>query len=122
MVHWVHNGTIALENLRSGEAVGNEALVIGAAGRSLPNNELWRIELGKVTNQVACFRKVYATRKVSVRSPNESDASRKSFGHTFLVNPAAEVRQAYHLSADNISTQDNYTYSVIAEHVRLYLQ
>lgn len=76
MVHWVHNGTITLENLRGGEAVCNEALVIGAAGRSLPNNELWRIELGKVTNQVACFRKVYAAGKVSVRSPNESDASR----------------------------------------------
>lgn len=66
MVHWVHNGTIALENLRGGEAVGNEALVIGATGRCLPNNELWRIELGKVTNKVACFRKVYATGKVSV--------------------------------------------------------
>lgn len=61
MVHWVHNGTIALENLRGWKAVGNEALVIGAASCSLPNNKLWRIELGKVTNQIACFGKVYAT-------------------------------------------------------------
>lgn len=63
MVHWVHNGAIALENLCGGEAVGNEALVIGAACCSLPNNKLWRIELGKVTNQIACFRKVYTTGK-----------------------------------------------------------
>lgn len=45
-----------------------------------------------------------------------------SFKHTFLVNPAAEVRQAYHMSADNMNTQDNNTYGVIAEHVSLNLQ
>lgn len=50
--------------------------------------------------------------------------AKSSFKHTFLVNPAAEVRQAYHMSADNMNTQDNYnyTYGVIAEHVSLNLQ
>lgn len=45
-----------------------------------------------------------------------------SFEHTFLVNPAAKVRQAYHMSADNMNTQDNYTHGMIAEHVSLNLQ